>query len=234
MSTLLQPEAITRWNDELRDATPQEILLWAVDTFGEKLTLACSFGGVSGMALLDMAAKIDANIRVFYLDTDYLFPETYKTKDAAARRYGLTPLGFRSKLTPEQQAEQHGAELWKTNPDLCCAIRKVEPNARALEGMDAWIAGLRRDQSGTRKSVEPVQWDGQFGLYKLAPLWNWTEEDVWDYIGQNRIPVNPLHAEGYPSIGCTNCTRKVEAGEDLRAGRWSGVDKIECGLHKVG
>jgi phosphoadenosine phosphosulfate reductase len=99
--------------------------------------------------------------------------------------------------------------------------------------MDAWIAGLRRDQSRTRASVEPVQWDAQFGLYKLAPLWNWTEEDVWDYIGQNRVRVNPLHAEGYPSIGCTHCTRRVEAGEDLRAGRWSGADKIECGLHKV-
>ncbi len=224
---------IAQWNESLQSATPQQILEWAVAAFGDKLTIACSFGGVSGMALLDMAMKIDTNIRVFYLDTDFLFPETYRTRDVAARRYGLTPLGFRPKLTPTEQAARYGDELWKTDPNLCCAIRKVEPNGRALEGMDAWIAGLRRDQSHTRAAVQPVQWDAQFDLYKLAPLWNWTEDDVWDYIGRERVPVNPLHVEGYPSIGCTHCTRRVEAGEDLRAGRWSNTDKIECGLHKV-
>jgi phosphoadenosine phosphosulfate reductase len=233
MTAMNETEQIAVWNEELASAEPQEILRWAIKTFGVKVTLACSFGGVSGMALLDMAVKIDPKIRVFYLDTDFLFAETYQTRDAAVRRYGLTPLGFRSKLTLEQQAAAHGPELWKTNPDLCCALRKVEPNARALEGMEAWIAGLRRDQSRTRAAVEPVQWDAQFGLYKIAPLWNWTEDDVWDYIGRERVPVNPLHADGYPSIGCTHCTRRVAAGEDLRAGRWSAVEKTECGLHKV-
>jgi phosphoadenosine phosphosulfate reductase len=231
--TTEQQAQIAAWNEHLRNAGPEEVLRWAAETFGERLTLACSFGGVTGMALLDMAAKVaPGGVRVFYVDTEFLFPETYKTRDLAARRYGVTPLGFRAKLTPEEQADRHGESLWERDPDLCCAIRKVEPNARALEGMDAWIAGLRRDQSTTRAAVEPVQWDARFGLFKVCPLWNWTEDDVWDYIGRNRIPVNPLHAEGYASIGCTHCTRAIGSGEDLRAGRWSGTEKVECGLHK--
>jgi len=155
MSTL-NTSRIAEWNETLKGASPQQILEWAVATFGDKLTLASSFGGVSGAALLDMAVKIDPSIRVFYLDTDFLFPETYSTRDMAIRRYGITPLGFRPKRTPEEQAAEHGEALWKTNPDLCCSLRKVEPNGRALQGMDAWIAGIRRDQSQSRSKVEPV------------------------------------------------------------------------------
>lgn len=234
MATLTPERAarIEAWNRDLSEHTPSEILAWASQTFGDKLTLACSFGGVTGMALLDMAAKAGLEIPVFYIDTDFLFPETYKTRDIAARKYGLTPLGFRPKLTPEEQAAQFGEKLWETQPDLCCAIRKVEPNGRALAGREAWIAGLRRDQSNTRKAVDPVQWDAKFGLYKLAPLWNWTEEEVWDYVGRERVRVNELHMEGYASIGCTYCTRPIAEGEDLRAGRWSGSGKTECGLHR--
>lgn len=226
------PEAVSGLNNELAGKTPQEILAWAIDRFGDKLTLACSFGGVSGMALLDMAVKIKPDLPVFYLDTDFLFPETYATRDAAMRKYGVIPLGFRAKLTPEEQATQYGDRLWERDPDLCCALRKVEPNERALVGKDAWIAGLRRDQSSTRRSVEPIQWDGKFGLYKICPLYNWTEEDVWTYISQEGVPVNELHAHGYPSIGCTHCTHAVTEGGDLRDGRWSGFSKTECGLHK--
>jgi phosphoadenosine phosphosulfate reductase len=225
-------EELTALNQHLAEKAPQEILAWAVERFADKLTLACSFGGVSGMALLDMTVKIAPNTTVFYLDTEFLFPETYATRDAAIRKYGVIPLGFRSKLTPAEQAEQYGDELWKHNPDQCCALRKVEPNQRALAGKEAWIAGLRRDQSSTRRSVEAVQWDSQFGLYKICPLYNWTEEDVWDYIARESVPVNELHAHGYPSIGCTHCTRAVGDGEDLRAGRWSGSQKTECGLHR--
>ncbi len=184
------------------------------------------------MALLDMAVKIEPDVRVFYVDTDFLFPETYQTRDKAMRRYGITPLGYRPKLTPEEQAAQYGERLWERYPDLCCALRKVEPNRRAVEGLDAWVAGLRRDQSVTRSNVQPVMWDAKFGLYKICPLWNWTEEQVWEYIGKERVSVNPLHVEGYPSIGCTHCTRRVAEGEGLRAGRWSGAQKTECGLHK--
>lgn len=226
------PEAVPGLNAELVGKTPQEILAWAIERFGDKVTLACSFGGVSGMALLDMAVKIKPDLPVFYLDTDFLFPETYATRDAAMRKYGVIPLGFRSKLTPDEQAAQYGDRLWERNPDLCCALRKVEPNERAVAGKDAWIAGLRRDQSSTRRAVDPIQWDAKFGLYKICPLYNWTEDDVWTYISREGVPVNELHAHGYPSIGCTHCTRAVEEGGDLRDGRWNGFSKTECGLHK--
>jgi phosphoadenosine phosphosulfate reductase len=215
------------WSEQLKDATPQEILAWANRQFGDGLGVACSFGGVSGMAIADMAVKIRHDVRVFYVDTDFLFPETYATRDAVSEKYQIIPLGYRPKLTPEEQAEKYGAELWKTNPDLCCAIRKVEPNARALEGLSAWVAGLRRDQSSTRKEVAPVQWDANFGLYKIAPLWNWTEREVWRYIAANDVPTNPLHDVGYGSIGCTHCTRPGSG----REGRWQGSEKTECGLH---
>ncbi|MBC8101351.1 MAG: phosphoadenylyl-sulfate reductase [Cytophagales bacterium] len=225
-------ESAACWSQELQRAAPSDVLQWAIATFGDRLGLASSFGGVSGMALLDMAVKIKPELRVFYVDTDFLFPETYATRDKAMRRYGITPLGYRPKLTPGEQAAQYGDRLWERDPDLCCALRKVEPNQRALEGLDAWVAGLRRDQSATRARVQPVMWDAKFNLFKICPLWNWTEEQVWDYIGRERVPVNPLHLDGYPSLGCTHCTRRVAPGEDLRAGRWSGSEKTECGLHK--
>jgi phosphoadenosine phosphosulfate reductase len=225
-------EAVPDLNKKLAGKTPQEILAWAIEQFGDRVTLACSFGGVSGMALLDMAVKIKPALSVFYLDTDFLFPETYATRDAAIRKYGVIPLGVRSKLTPEEQAAQYGDRLWERDPDLCCAIRKVEPSGRALAGKDAWIAGLRRDQSTTRRTVEAVQWDAKAGLYKICPLYNWTEDDVWTYISREGVPVNELHAHGYPSIGCTYCTHAIAEGGGLRDGRWAGFSKIECGLHK--
>lgn len=222
------PVQASLWSKELANATPQEILQWAAGQFGDKLGVACSFGGVSGMAILDMAVKTKPDVRVFYVDTDFLFPETYATRDAVSAKYNIIPLGYRPKLTPEEQAAKHGAELWRTAPDQCCAIRKVEPNERALEGLSAWVAGLRRDQSDTRKDVSPVQWDKKFGLFKIAPLFNWTEKDVWRYIVANDVPTNPLHDVGYASIGCTHCT---VAGQG-RDGRWQGSAKTECGLHK--
>lgn len=219
-------------NEQLLGCSPQEILQWAIDKFGDGLIVACSFGGISGMALLDMAVKLKPDIDVFYLDTDFLFPETLKTRDEAISRYNIQPIAFRSRLTPETQAREYGDRLWESDPDRCCALRKVEPNQRALEGRTAWIAGLRRDQSSTRRDVQPVDWDAKFGLYKVSPLAHWTEKEVWRYIFENSVPYNPLHDYGYPSIGCTNCTRAVGQNADTRAGRWSGTAKIECGLHK--
>ena len=226
------PAELAAQNDALANASPQDVLRWAAERFGGGLALACSFGGVSGMVLLDMAAKIGLAVPVFYLDTGFLFPETFDTIDAAKRRYGIVPLAFRPKLTPEEQAARYGERLWERDPDLCCALRKVEPNREALAGKSAWVAGLRRDQANTRRSVRAVDWDNTFGLYKVAPLWDWTEDDVWEYITRAGVPVNALHAQGYPSIGCTHCTRAVGVGDDLRAGRWSGREKTECGLHK--
>jgi len=224
--------ALAEINAELMRQSPQEIIQWAIENFSPALTLACSFGGVSGMALLDMAVRIDPQLRVFYLDTGFLFPETYALRDEAAQRYGINPIAFRPTISPEAQAGIHGEALWQRNPDKCCAIRKVTPNREALQGMKAWITGLRRDQSNTRQQVRPVEWDAKFGLYKISPLWDWSEELVWTYIQFENVSYNPLHDQGYPSLGCTNCTRPVAEGEDKRAGRWSGQAKTECGLHR--
>jgi phosphoadenosine phosphosulfate reductase len=211
--------------------TPQEILRWAVAEYSPGLALACSFGGPSGMVLLDMTMQIDRQVEVFYLDTDFLFPETHRLRDAAAAKYGFQPKGYMSLLSPSQQAAKHGDALWERDPDACCAIRKVEPNARALAGKRAWISGIRRDQSQSRREVDIVEWDAKFGLVKVNPLAAWTESQVWKYIIDNSVPYNELHDRSYPSIGCTHCTRPVAAGDDPRSGRWQGFDKTECGLH---
>lgn len=225
------PEEIARLSVELEERIPQDVLRWAVDEFFPDLTMACSFGGPSGMVLVDMIAKIEPRVEVFYLDTDFLFPETYATRDRVIERYGVSAVGYRSELTPQQQAEKHGDELWARDPDLCCALRKIEPNQRALAGKRAWISGLRRDQAATRRETPAVQWDAKFGLVKINPLVRWTEADVWAYIVKHDVPYNPLHDQGYPSVSCTYCTRPVEEGDDLRAGRWQGTDKTECGIH---
>lgn len=221
-------------SERLETAAPQEILEWGIAEFFPSITLACSFGGVSGMVLLDMAMKIEPRIKVFYLDTDYLFPETYALRDKAAAKYNFQPTGYRSLLTPEQQAARHGPALWTSDPDRCCEIRKVEPNVRAMAGQRAWITGLRRDQLDSRKDVQVVEWDEKFKRVKLSPLASWTEKQVWTYLYQNDVPYNELHDRGYPSIGCTNCTKPVNPGDDPRAGRWVGFTKEECGLHTDG
>jgi phosphoadenosine phosphosulfate reductase len=218
-------------SNRLDEATPQEILQWAAREYQPGLALACSFGGPSGMVLLDMIMKIDRGVEVFYLDTDFLFPETYRLRDVAAEKYNFQPVGYMSLLTPQQQAQKHGDALWARDPDACCAIRKVEPNGRALRGKTAWISGIRRDQTKERNDVDVVQWDEKFGLVKINPLATWSEAQVWKYIVDNGVPYNELHDRNYPSIGCTYCTRPVMAGEDPRSGRWQGFDKTECGLH---
>jgi phosphoadenosine phosphosulfate reductase len=215
----------------LEGKTPQEIVAWAAKTYQPGLTLACSFGGPSGMVLLDMTMQIDKSVEVFYLDTDFLFPETYKLRDIAAKKYDFTPAGYMSLLTPSEQAAKFGDALWASDPDLCCELRKVEPNKRALEGKRAWISGIRRDQSKTRADVPIVEWDTKFGLVKINALAAWTESQVWKYILDNAVPYNELHDRNYPSIGCTYCTKPVNPGDDPRSGRWQGFEKTECGLH---
>lgn len=229
--TAATAQALRAHSDALEGKSPQEILAWASQTYQPRLTLACSFGGPSGMVLLDMMMQIDRSVEVFYLDTDFLFPETYKLRDIAAAKYQFEPKGYMSLITPQQQAAKYGDALWSRDPDACCAIRKVEPNERALAGKTAWISGIRRDQSKTRGDIDIVQWDEKFGLVKLNPLASWTESQVWKYILDNGVPYNELHDRSYPSIGCTHCTKPVAAGEDPRSGRWQGFDKTECGLH---
>lgn len=223
-------KTIQRWNAAMEGREPQEVLRWAAAEFGRGLALACSFGGPSGMVLLDMMMAIYPQVEVFYLDTDFLFPETYRLKEACEAKYGFRAVGYKSLLTPAEQAEQYGDALWSRDPDLCCQLRKVEPNGRALAGKTAWISGMRRDQSKTRLNIGVVEWDRKFGLVKLNPLAAWDERRVWAYIVENGVPYNELHDRGYPSIGCVHCTKPVAAGADPRSGRWQGFDKVECGI----
>ena len=225
-------EELARLSAELEEMTPQEILRWAVQEFQPGLTLACSFGGPSGMVLLDMLMPIDSTVDVFYLDTDFLFPETYHLRDVCAQKYGISPVGYKSLLTPPQQAEQYGDALWSHDPDQCCELRKVEPNYRALAGKRAWIAGMRRDQAKTRANIGIVEWDSKFDLVKINPLANWDEKKIWAYIVEHGVPYNELHDKNYPSIGCTYCTKPVAKGQDPRSGRWQGFDKEECGIQE--
>jgi len=224
------PETIERLSVEMEGKEPQDVLRWAAREFEPGLTLACSFGGPTGLVLLDMVMRIDPKVDVFYLDTDFLFPETYRLRDLCEAKYGFKATGYESLLTPAQQADEHGEALWSRDPDLCCELRKVEPNGRALAGKTAWISGMRRDQSKTRAAIGVVEWDAKFGLVKLNPLATWDERRVWAYIVENGVPYNELHDRGYPSIGCTHCTKPVKPGDDPRSGRWQGFDKVECGI----
>ena len=217
-------------NRRLESAAPQDVLAWGLDTFGGRISLASSFGA-EDVALIDMLARLNRPFRAFYLDTDVLFEETYALIDRVAARYAFAPERYSPRLTLAEQAAAKGDALWARKPDQCCAIRKVEPLERALSDLDAWITGIRRDQTPQRANARLVEWDQPHGLVKLNPLAPWTVEQVWDYIRANDVPYNPLHEQGYPSIGCTHCTRPVRAGEDPRAGRWAGFQKTECGLH---
>jgi phosphoadenosine phosphosulfate reductase len=217
---------------ELHDAGPEAILGWLFERYGDGVTLASAFGNTSDVVLMDMVARLRPGTEVFYLDTDFLFPETYALIERAGAHWpGLELRKYRTPLTPEEQAALHGEALWERNPDQCCDIRKVQPIHEALAGKRAWITGIRRDQSPTRANAPAVQWDAKFGLAKANPLVNWSEKDAWAYIFKHGIPYNPLHDQGYPTLGCVQCTRAVAPGEDQRSGRWSGTGKLECGLH---
>jgi phosphoadenosine phosphosulfate reductase len=224
-------ERLETLNREFEGRSPHEVLTYALSTYFPDIVLASSFGA-EDVALIDMVHRINPATAILYLDTDFLFTETYATRDALIRKYGITPIQVKSLLTPEQQAVQFGDRLWERRPDECCNQRKVEPLTRALKSYKAWITGIRRDQSPTRASAKMVEWDPKFELIKFNPLARWTAEDVWTYIKLHDVPYNPLHEQGYPSLGCTYCTRPVQPGEDPRAGRWSGFAKTECGLHR--
>jgi len=209
---------------------PEQALRWGLSRFDQSLAVASSFGA-EDVVLIDLAARVGKKFRVFTLDTDFLFPETYALIDSVEKQYGLQVERTRSEFTPEVQAEKFGAALWASHPDQCCNVRKVEPLKKHLSGLQAWVTGVRRDQAPTRANTKKLEWDAKFGLVKLNPLADWNSEQVWDYIRENHVPYNPLHDQNYPSIGCTYCTRSVQPGEDPRAGRWSGFNKTECGLH---
>ena len=230
MNLLEKEQLIAAKAEEFETSTPQQIIAWAVETF-PNITFACSFGA-EDVVLVDMLQQISPSTDIFYLDTDFHFQETYETRDAIAAKYGLEFVRVSPKLTPDEQAAQYGEELWKSDPNACCNVRKVEPLTRVLGRYEAWITGIRRDQAPTRANAKKIEYDAKFGLVKFNPIANWTSDDVWNYIREQGLIYNPLHDRNYPSIGCEHCTRPVMPGEDPRAGRWSGSDKTECGLHK--
>lgn len=216
-------------NARFESTDPRDIVAWAVDAFGDGLSVGASFGGASGMAILHMVAAVKPGVHVFVLDTDYLFEETHETMRRSVPALGLTNLNvYKSRLSHEQQAADYGSALWMRDPDLCCELRKIEPNRRALVGKTCWVSGLRRDQSEGRADTPIVAWNEKFAVVKLNPLANWSEKQTWGYILANNIPYNPLLDQGYSSIGCYNCTIPGVQG---RAGRWQGFEKDECGLH---
>jgi phosphoadenosine phosphosulfate reductase len=214
----------------LEDASPLEILQWASGRFGPRLTFATGFGA-EGCVLIDLIGQHGLAVDVFTLDTGLLFPETYELWRRLEERYGLSIRGVLPQLTVDEQAATHGAELWARQPSQCCQMRKVSPLVAELDGFDAWLTAIRRDQTASRTHALAVEWDEKFGLGKVNPLIRWTKRDVWAYLLKHEVPYNPLHDHGYPSIGCFPCTSSVAQGEDDRAGRWRGVAKSECGLH---
>ncbi len=221
-------------SDSFEAKSPQDILAHAFEAYHPKIVLACSFGA-EDVVLVDMVHRINPMVPLFYLDTDFLFPETYATRDRVIERYRLQPaqvIQVKSLLTPQQQAESYGDALWTREPDRCCQLRKVEPLTRVLKEYNAWITGIRRDQAPSRANARVIEWDQKFELVKVNPLARWTWADVWTYIKVYEVPYNPLHDQNYPSIGCTYCTAPVALGDDPRAGRWKNFTKTECGLHK--
>lgn len=224
----------TTLSDSFEAKSPQELLAYAIETYHPKILLACSFGA-EDLVLVDMVHRINPDIPLFYLDTDFLFPETYATRDRVIERYELKPaqvIQVKSLLTPQKQAESYDEALWTSNPDQCCQLRKVEPLTRILQAYDAWMTGIRREQAPSRANAGLIEWDQKFKLVKVNPLARWTWTEVWTYIKIYEVPYNPLHDQNYPSIGCTHCTKPVMPGQDLRSGRWQGSTKTECGLHK--
>jgi phosphoadenosine phosphosulfate reductase len=210
---------------DLERSSAEDVLAYAVERFHPRLSVACSFQKEASV-IMDMLHRIEPEARFFTLDTGVLFEETHATWPAREERYGTTVEVFKG-ISLEEQAERYGDELWNREPDACCAIRKVSPLQQALSEVDAWIAGVRRDQSPFRATTQKLHWDDKHGLWKVNPLADWTERDVWDYLARHDVPYNPLHDRGYASIGCTHCTKPG----DGRDGRWAGHDKMECGMH---
>ena len=217
----------------LETASPEEIIAWGVEHYAPYFTMATAFGP-EGCVILAMLAKIAPETYVFNLDTGYQFQETLDLRDRIAEKYGLEVDLLAPLETVAEYEALNGGPLYRTNPNQCCHDRKIKTLERASGVMHAWMSGIRRDQSPDRAQASIVGWDKKFGLVKISPLANWTKKDVWKRITDEGIPYNPLHDQGYPSIGCWPCTRAVAAGEtDERAGRWSGMKKTECGLHSI-
>lgn len=208
-----------------------QTLQWAYDTYGDEVVYACSFG-IEGIVLIDLIAKVKRDAKIVFLDTNKHFDETYEVIEKVKVRYPQLRIELKQpKLTLEEQAKAYGENLWETEPNQCCKVRKIEPLDESLREAIAWISGLRREQGPTRANTNFINLDKRFESIKICPLIHWTWKDVWRYVSRNELDYNVLHDRGYPSIGCAPCTNPAFTEEDLRAGRWSGQGKTECGLH---
>jgi phosphoadenosine phosphosulfate reductase len=216
--------------EQLETATAEDVLAYAVERFSPRIVLTCSWQKQSSV-LVHMLSEIAPGTRVVEFDTGLLFPETYETRERLLERYPLRFERILPEESVEEQAQTHGDRLWERDPDRCCGLRKVAPLERALDGMDAWITGIRREQSSSRRTARKIEVDARRGVVKVQPLADWTNRDVWRYIWRHSIPYNPLHDHGFPSIGCMPCTHSVAGDGSERSGRWRGTGKIECGLH---
>lgn len=228
----LSQQEIQEVSAQLTGKPAQEILRWAVDTFGSGLTMATAFG-VEGCCLIHMLAEIDPSIYLFNLDTGYQFKETLELRERIKDRYGIEVELIQPDTSVEEYEAEHGGPLYLIRADQCCFDRKIRPLRRAVEGRTAWISSIRAEQTPERAKAGVVQWDPKFNLVKVNPLLQWTHKEIWAFAVSNDVPYNPLHDQGYPSIGCEPCTRPVGEGEDERAGRWAGTMKKECGLHVI-
>ena len=217
-------------SQKLESATPQQILQYAVERFAPNFTMATAFGP-EGMTIIHMLSTIAPETPIFNLDTGYQFKETLDLRERVKEKYGIEVEYKLPDTTVEQYEAMHGGPLYKTNPNQCCFDRKLRVLHEAAKGKHAWASAIRRDQSPDRAKAPIVGWDRKFQLVKISPLANWTKKEVWSLINDEDIPYNPLHDQGYSSVGCFPCTRSVQPGEDERAGRWSGFQKTECGLH---
>ena len=223
-------EQIAAANRDLATASPHDVLRWAVRHFHPRLLMATAFGA-EGCCLIHMLAEIEPNLRIFNLDTGYQFEETLSLRERIKARYGVEVELVRPEMTVAEYEAEHGGPLYRIRPAQCCHDRKLVPLRRTLVGYDAWVSAIRRDQTADRAAAGVVQWDAKFNLVKVNPLLAWTKKDVWGFVLQHDVPYNPLHDQGYPSIGCWPCTEPVENGQDDRAGRLAGTAKKECGLH---
>lgn len=224
------PERLAEIATELEPKGPESTLAWMVEQFHPSLYLACSFQQEESV-LLDMLSKIEPKARVFYIDTETLFPETHETRDRVIEKYDFEIVRIHNENIEEDE-KPYGGDLCQRQHEMCCQIRKVKPLENVLSTVDGWITGIRRDQAPARANAKKVEWDEKFGLVKANPLADWTLDDVWTHIRENDLIYNPLHDQNYPSIGCVYGTKPVAPGEDPRSGRWADSDKTECGLHE--
>ncbi|MBI3813161.1 MAG: phosphoadenylyl-sulfate reductase [Nitrospinae bacterium] len=221
---------IERLGLEFEKKSPQEIIRFALDKYGSRISFASSFGA-EDVAMIDMIAKIKPGARVFTLETGYLFPETHDVIKRIKEKYNIKLETYAPSESVDEFEKKYG-KLYDTDTDKCCSVRKIEPLNRAIaDNLDAWITGIKRDQSHTRANTKKIEVDKKFNLVKFNPIADWTSGQVWAYIRENNVPYNVLHDRNYPSIGCAPCTKPVKPGEDPRAGRWAGKGKTECGLH---